>query len=174
MPHPGLLHPEPLPLRQATADPYLHRRHCVWVNTVWAQPLWGLQVLVWTRYVWALQVSLLSAILPLLLSCWGYSFALGHGVSYFGGMQHSPIDSCSAGSCNFGVLAGVDEHTSFYSAIFLHHTHKVLFFFFFFLHKPAILHPSVTLYSQPHTSVRLKQGTGLWGWQGEGVEAHEG
>ena len=119
MPHPGLLHPEPLPLRQATADPYLHRRHCVWVNTVWAQPLWGLQVLVWTRYVWALQVSLLSAILPLLLSCWGYSFALGHGVSYFGGMQHSPIDGCSAGSCNFGVLAGEDEHTSFYSAMSL-------------------------------------------------------
>ena len=25
--YPGLLHPEPLPLRQATADPYLHRRH---------------------------------------------------------------------------------------------------------------------------------------------------
>ena len=25
MPYPGLLHPEPL--RQATADPYLHRRH---------------------------------------------------------------------------------------------------------------------------------------------------
>ena len=27
MPHPGLLHPEPLTLRQATADRYLHRRH---------------------------------------------------------------------------------------------------------------------------------------------------
>ena len=27
MPHPGLLHPEPLPLRQATADLYLCRRH---------------------------------------------------------------------------------------------------------------------------------------------------
>ena len=26
MPYPGLLHPEPLPLWQATADPYLHRR----------------------------------------------------------------------------------------------------------------------------------------------------
>ena len=25
MPHPTLLHPEPLPLRQTTADPYLHR-----------------------------------------------------------------------------------------------------------------------------------------------------
>ena len=27
MPYPGLLHPEPLPLWQATADPYLHRRY---------------------------------------------------------------------------------------------------------------------------------------------------
>ena len=26
MPYPSLLHPEPLPLRQATSDPYLHRR----------------------------------------------------------------------------------------------------------------------------------------------------
>ena len=26
-PYPGLLHPEPLPLQQATADPYLQRRH---------------------------------------------------------------------------------------------------------------------------------------------------
>ena len=31
MPYPSLLHPEPLPLWQFTADPYLHRRHS---NTV--------------------------------------------------------------------------------------------------------------------------------------------
>ena len=77
----------------------------------------------------------LSAVQPPpqhLPSCWGFSFALGCGVSFFGGIQHSPVDSCSAVSCNFGVLAGEDEHTSFYSAIFLHHTHKVFFFFFFF------------------------------------------
>ena len=47
---PGLLHPESLPLRLATADPYLHRRHS---NTVLAQSLWGLWVLVHTRFVWA-------------------------------------------------------------------------------------------------------------------------
>ena len=40
--------PEPLPLQQATADPYLHRRHS---NTVLAQSLWGLWVLVRTRFV---------------------------------------------------------------------------------------------------------------------------
>ena len=38
MPYPGLLHPEPLPLRQATADPYLRRRLS---DTVLAQSLWG-------------------------------------------------------------------------------------------------------------------------------------
>ena len=35
---------------------------------------------------------ILNMISPLLLSCWGFSFALGHGVSFFGGIQHSPYD----------------------------------------------------------------------------------
>ena len=35
MPHPGLLHPEPLPLWQATADPHLHRRHLNTQKQVW-------------------------------------------------------------------------------------------------------------------------------------------
>ena len=55
MPHPGLLHPEPLPLRQATADQYLCRRH---TDTVLSQSLWGLWILVHTRFVWALWESL--------------------------------------------------------------------------------------------------------------------
>ena len=29
-----------------------------------------------------------------------------------GGIQHSPVDGCSAASCDFGVLAGEDECTS--------------------------------------------------------------
>ena len=37
MPYLGLLHPEPLPRQQASADPYLHRRHS---DTVLAQSLW--------------------------------------------------------------------------------------------------------------------------------------
>ena len=37
MPYPGLLHPEPLPRQQASADPYLHRRHS---DRVLAQSLW--------------------------------------------------------------------------------------------------------------------------------------
>ena len=48
MPYPGLLHPEPLPLRQATADLYFDRRHS---NTILAASLWGLWVLECTRFV---------------------------------------------------------------------------------------------------------------------------
>ena len=44
----------PFPLQQATAHLYLCRRHS---NTVLAQSLWGLWVLVGTRFVWALCVS---------------------------------------------------------------------------------------------------------------------
>ena len=50
--YPGLLHPEPL--QQATADPYLLRRHS---DTVLAQSLGGPWVLVHIRFVWALWVS---------------------------------------------------------------------------------------------------------------------
>ena len=49
----------------------------------------------------------------------GFFFALGLGVSFSGGIQHSPVDGCSAASCNFGVLTGGDERMSFYSAILL-------------------------------------------------------
>ena len=62
---------------------------------------------------------ILNEISPLLLSCWGFSFALRCGMSFFGGIQHSPVDGCSAASCSFGVLAGEDECTSIYSAILL-------------------------------------------------------
>ena len=60
---------------------------------------------------------ILNTISPLLPSCWGFCFAPVHGVSFFGGIQHSPIDGCSAASCNFGILEGEDECTSFYSTI---------------------------------------------------------
>ena len=56
---------------------------------------------------------LISSLLP---SCWGFSFALRFGVSFFGGIQHSPVDGFSATSCNFGVLAKEDERMSFFSA----------------------------------------------------------
>ena len=62
---------------------------------------------------------ILNVISPLLLSCWGFSFALGRGVSFFGEIQHSPVNGCLAISCNFGVLVREDERASFYSAISL-------------------------------------------------------
>ena len=78
----------------------------------WAQGLFQpSEHLLW---VWDL---ILNMILPFLLSCWGFFFALGCKVSFFGGIQHSPVDGCSAAICNFGVLAGEDKHKSFYSAI---------------------------------------------------------
>ena len=40
----------------------------------------------------------------------GFSFALGHEVSFFGGIQHSPVNGYSAVSFNVGVLAGEDQH----------------------------------------------------------------
>ena len=118
----ALLHSVPSTLQQATADLYLHRRHS---NTVLAQSLCGLWVLVYIRFVWALQVSLASmrfdskcdfapptVLLWLLLCPWTWD------IFFFGGIQHFPADGCSAACCNFGVLTGEDGHTSFYSTIF--------------------------------------------------------
>ena len=77
-------HPEPLSLRQTTANPYLHRR-CS--NTVLSQSLWGPWVLVHTSLfepyecLWQEWGLILNANSPLLPSCWGFSFAPGCGVS---------------------------------------------------------------------------------------------
>ena len=62
---------------------------------------------------WQLRGLILNMILPLLSSCWGFSFALGCELSFFffGGIQHSPVNDYSAASCSFGVLSGEDEHT---------------------------------------------------------------
>ena len=84
MPYPSLLHPEPLSLWQTTACPYLHRRYS---NTVLSQSLWGPWVLVCTKFVWASERLwkkwglIINMNLPLLPSCWAFSFALGSGVS---------------------------------------------------------------------------------------------
>ena len=85
---PGLLQPEPLPLRQATADPYLHRRlkHRSGSVSVGSQGLGVHKVLPEpSEHLWQVWCLILNAISPLLLSCWGFSFALGHGVSFLVG-----------------------------------------------------------------------------------------
>ena len=68
--------------------------------------------------VWGL---ILNVILPLLPSCWGFSFALGCGISFFWWDPAFSFDGCSAVRCDFGVVAG-DEHTSFYSTILRAHS----------------------------------------------------
>ena len=39
------------------------------------------------NHLWRVWGLILNAVLPLLPSCWGFSFALGRGVSFFGGIQ---------------------------------------------------------------------------------------
>ncbi|KAB0377843.1 hypothetical protein FD755_009421 [Muntiacus reevesi] len=68
------------------------------------------------EHLWWERGLILNVISSLLPSCRGFSFALGHGLSFFGGIQHFPVDGCSRVSCSFGVLTA-DECTSFYSAI---------------------------------------------------------
>ena len=69
-----------------------------------------------SEHLWRLWGLILNVISPLLLSCWGFSFALGCGISFFGGIQRCPVDG-SVVACNFGVLTGEDECTAFHSAI---------------------------------------------------------
>ena len=120
MSYPGLLHPEPLTLQHFAPHLYLHRRHS---NAVSAQSLLGIWVLVHTSFDWALWASLAgmgldykwyftspTTLLGLLLFPWMWDI-------FFGGIQYSPVDGCLGMICNFGVLAGEDEHMSFYSTI---------------------------------------------------------
>ena len=79
-----------------------------------------------SKHLWQVWGLILNAISCLLPSCWGFSSALGPGVSFNGGIQHSPVNDCSAAGCNFGVLAGEDEHRSFYSTILKPEQHSVV------------------------------------------------
>ena len=113
---PALLHPVPQPLRQATADQYLHGRFSdtqrqVWLSLCEDSGSWCTQAFVWA--LWASLAGLgliLNVSLPLLRSCWGFSFALECAVSLFGGIQHSPVNGSLVMNCNFGVLTGEDHN----------------------------------------------------------------
>ena len=76
-------------------------------HKIWFEP---------SEHLWQILGLILNMVSPLLPSCWGVSFARGYGVSFFGGIEHSPVNGCLTVRCNFGVLTG-DECTSFYSAI---------------------------------------------------------
>ena len=83
MSYPGLLHPVTLPLLHATADPYLHRRHS---STVLAQSLGpGMHKVCLSPLTISSQFDSKSNFAPP-TSFGGFSFALGCGLSFFGGI----------------------------------------------------------------------------------------
>ena len=85
-----------------------------------------------SKRLWCVWGLILNVISPLLPSCWGFSFALGGGVSFFGGIQHSSVDGCSAASCNFGVHRRRWAHVlllchlSFHTHFSVQFTHSVV------------------------------------------------
>ena len=96
------------------------------LNTVLAQSLWSPWVLVHTRF--CLIPSSVSGRYGVWFQMWfrhSYHLAgasplpLDTGYLFFGRIQHSPLDGCSAVSSNFEVLARKVEHRSFYSAILI-------------------------------------------------------
>ena len=54
---------------------------------------------------WQVCDLILNPIVPLLLSCWGSSFATECGVYLLGGLRHFLVDRCPAASCDFGAPA---------------------------------------------------------------------
>ena len=108
--------PHGMPPRSAAALPPVPAAgHCRAVplqetdtqRQVWLSLLWGPCVLVCTRFClcpWRISGGYridLDVISPLLISCKGFSFALGCSVSFFGGMQHSAVNGCSSANCKF-------------------------------------------------------------------------
>ena len=97
---------------QATADLYLHRRHLNTQSQVWLSLCgvsWCTQGFVWV--LWASLTGMgfdskFSFTLPTVFL--GFTFALGCGLYFFGGIQHS-VDGCSVASYHFGVLTGKDD-----------------------------------------------------------------
>ena len=123
---PGLLYSVPLIPWQAAINPHLHQRLLDSHRKVWLRLFWGhcsfllgpgAHKVLFEPSKHLLQVWGLILKSPLLPSFWGFSFAFGCGVSFFGGIQHSPVYGCSVVICSFIFLTGEDEHTSFYTTI---------------------------------------------------------
>ena len=88
---PSLLQPEPLSPWQVTADLCLLRRHSTLKDRSGSVSVGSLgpgahKVLFKpSEHLWQVWGLILNVIVPLLPSCWGFSFALGHGVSFLVG-----------------------------------------------------------------------------------------
>ena len=64
-----------------------------------------------SEHLWQVWGLILNEILPLLPSFGGFSLPLDWGIIFFAfglgyqcGVQHSPVDGCSAANCDFEVL----------------------------------------------------------------------
>ena len=130
---PGLCHPGSLPLWQATADLHLHRRHSNTQSHVWLS-LCGVSCCTQV-FVWPLWVSLAGMRFdskcnfapPTIF--WRLILCLCIGVSFFGGIQHSPDDGCSAASCKFEVLNWCQMKNN----TFLKYDHEYYHYFMYLL-----------------------------------------
>ena len=85
MPYQGLLHPEPFPCsrplltRTSTGDTQTQ----FWLSLCGVSGSWCVQGLFEpSEHLWWIRGLIINAISPLLSSFWGFSFALGHGVSF--------------------------------------------------------------------------------------------
>ena len=125
MPHQGLLHAEPFhcsrPLLTCTATGDTQTQFWLSLCGVLG-PDMQQSLFEPSKCLWRVLGLILNVISPLLPPCLGFSFALWCGVSFFGWIQHFPVNGCPAASCNFkvfvlqsnfGVLSGEEEHTSF-------------------------------------------------------------
>ena len=126
---PRLLNPEPLSVRQATADLCLTGDTQTLKGRSGSVSVWSLAPCVNkvlfepSKSLWQVWGLILQAILPLLLSYWAFPlFDLGHWVSFFGGIQHPSADGCSAASCSFGVPTREYDCMSFCSTSLFYST----------------------------------------------------
>ena len=114
---PGLLHPEPMPmqhgLRVSSGDTQILKGRSGSVSVGSLVP--GVHKP--SEGPWRVWSLILNVISPLLPSFWGFFFAPRCRVSFFHRIQCSPVNGCSAASCNSGVLTGEDEHTSSYFTV---------------------------------------------------------
>ena len=78
--------------------------------------------------LWRVWGLILTAIFPLLQSCWGFSFALEHGVSFFDGIQYYPVNTHSPMSCfpTINSTTGLPELTQDWGSRLLEGTNKSL------------------------------------------------
>ena len=95
--------PEPLTLQQTTADPDLHTQTLKGRSGSVSVASPGVHKVLFepSECLWLVWGSILNVISPFLPSCWGFSFALGRGISFFWWDPTFSCDGCSAASCDF-------------------------------------------------------------------------